>query len=303
MMQRFKIDKLLREPLLHFLVIGAGLFFLFNQVGDPEVGTDNRIVITQADLDRLAAIWLRRRGRPPTSQEREQQLDHYIRQEILYREALAMGLDKDDAVVRRRMAQKLEFIFEDIATPPESDDAKLQAYLKKHSEKFRRPARYTFSHIYLSVDKRGDKALDDAKLLLARLQQSAHKIDVSATGDALMLNHHYTDTSQPEVARLFGKRFSEKLNSIEPGQWTGPLDSPYGVHLVNVQQRTDTRLPKLVEIRDQVKREYIYDRQRDANEQFYKNLRKRYKVIVEQPLEELPKNAKLETRSQKAALQ
>ncbi len=303
MMQRFKIDKLLREPLLHFLVIGAGLFFLFNQVDNPEIGTDNRIVVTQANLDRLAAVWLRRMGRPPTSQEREQQLDHYIREQVLYREALAMGLDKDDAVVKRRMAQKLEFIFEDIATPPEPDDAQLQDYLKKHPEKFRRPARYTFSHIYLSVDKRGDKALDDAKLLLARLQHSTHKIDLPAAGDALMLDHHYTDTSQPEVSQLFGQQFSEKLNSIKSGLWTGPLDSAYGVHLVNLQQRTDTRLPKLVEIRDQVKREYIYDRQRDANEQFYKNLRKRYEVIVEQKPEEFPINAQLETRSQKAAFQ
>ncbi len=303
MMQRFKIDKLLREPLLHFLVIGAGLFFVFNQVGDLKVGTDNRIVITQTDLDRLDAVWLRRMGRPPTSQDRKLQLDHYIREQVLYREALAMGLDKDDAVVKKRMAQKLEFLFEDIATPPEPDDVQLQAYLEKHPEKFRRPARYTFSHVYLNTSKRGDKALDDAKLLLARLQQGAHKIDVSATGDALMLDHHYTDTSQPEVTRIFGEQFSEKLNRIEPGQWTGPIDSPYGVHLVNVQQRTDTRLPKLAEIRDQVKREYIFDWQRDANEQFYDNLRKRYEVIVEQPLEELPENAQLKTQSQKAALQ
>jgi hypothetical protein len=303
MMQRSKIHKLLREPLLHFLVIGAVLFFLFSQVGDPKVGTDNRIVITQADLDRLAAVWLRRMGRPPTSQDRKLQLDHYIREQVLYREALAMGLDKDDAVVKKRMAQKLEFLFEDIATPPEPDDAKLQAYLKKHSKKFRRPARYTFSQVYLNTSKRGDKALDDAKLLLARLQQSTHKIDVLATGDALMLDHHYTDTSQPEVTRIFGEQFSEKLNRIEPGQWTGPIDSPYGVHLVNVEQRTDTRLPKLAEIRDQVKREYIFDWQRDANEQFYENLRKRYEVIVEQPLEELPGNPQLETQSQKVAIQ
>ena len=303
MMQRFKIHKLLREPLLHFLVIGAGLFFVFNQVGDPKVGTDNRIVITQADLDRLAAIWLRRMGRPPTSQDKKLQLDHYIREQVLYREALAMGLDKDDAVVKKRMAQKLEFLFEDIATPPEPDDTKLQAYLKKYSKKFRRPARYTFSHVYLDTGKRGDKALDDAKLLLARLQQGAQKIDVSATGDALMLDHHYTDTSQPEVARLFGEQFSEKLNRIEPGQWTGPLNSPYGMHLVNVQQRTDSRLPKLAEIRDQVRREYIFYWQRDANEQFYDNLLKRYEVIVEQPLEELPENAQLETQSQKVAIQ
>lgn len=296
------LKKLLHEPLIHFLFIGIVLFALFGMVGEPESGKGNRLVVTQAYVDRLVKTFQKRWNRMPGQVEVNHLVEGFIREEILYREALAMGLDKDDAVVRRRMAQKIEFLFKDIATPPEPDDAQLQAYLKKHSEKFRRPARYTFSHVYLNADKRGAKVLDDAKQLLARLKQSAHKIDVSAAGDALMLDHHYTDFSQPEVARLFGQQFSEKLSDIGPGQWAGPVDSPYGVHLVNVQQRTDTRLPKLVEIRDQVKREYIYDRQRDANEQFYNNLRKRYEVIFEQPLEELPGNAQLETRSQEVAL-
>ena len=297
------LKKLLHEPLIHFLFIGIVLFALFGMVSEPESDRDNRLVVTQAHADRLTKTFQKRWGRPPGQTEVNHLVDGFIRQEILYREALAMGLDKDDAVVRRRMAQKLEFLFKDIATPPEPDDAQLQDYLKKHPEKFMRPPRYTFSHVYLNADKRGNKVFDDAKQLLARLHQEANKPDLSAAGDALMLDHHYTDTSQPEVARLFGQQFSEKLNTIESGQWIGPLDSAYGVHLVNLQQRTDTRLPTLAEIRDQVKREYIYDRQRDANEQFYNNLRKRYEVIVEQPLEELPKNAKLETRSQKAALQ
>jgi hypothetical protein len=297
------LKKLLHEPLIHFMLIGIVLFGLFSMVGEPESDKSNRLVVTQVHVDRLVKTYQKRWGRPPGQAEVKNMVDDFIRQEILYREALAMGLDKDDALVKRRMAQKLEFIFEDIATPPEPDDAQLQAYLKKHSEKFTQPARYTFSQVYWSVDKRGDKAIDDAKRLLARLQQSSHKVDVSAAGDALMLSHHHTDTSQPEVARLFGKPFSEKLNGIKPGQWTGPMDSAYGVHLVNVQQRTDTRLPELAEIRDQVKREYIFDWQRDANAQFYDTLRERYEIIVEQPLEEFPENVQLETQSRKVAVQ
>jgi parvulin-like peptidyl-prolyl isomerase len=297
------LKKLLHEPLIHFCFIGIVLFALFGMVGESESDRDNRLVVTQAHVDRLVKTFQKRWSRMPGQAEVKNLVEGFIRQEILYREALAIGLDKDDAVVRRRMAQKIDFMFKDIATPSEPDDAQLQDYLKKHPEKFTRPPRYTFSHVYLNADKRGDKVIDDAKQLLARLQQSANKPDLSTAGDALMLDHHYTDFSQPEVARLFGQQFSEKLNTIGPGQWTGPLDSAYGVHLVNVQQRTDTRLPTLVEIRDQVKREYIFDRQRDANEQFYNNLRKRYEVIVEQPLEELPGNAQPETRSQKAALQ
>jgi imidazoleglycerol phosphate dehydratase HisB len=296
------LKKLLHEPLIHFMLIGIILFALFSMVGEPESDKGNRLVVTQVHVERLVKTYQKRWGRPPGQAEVKNLVDGFIRQEILYREALAMGLDKDDAMVKRRMSQKLKFMFEDIAPPPEPDDAQLQTYLKKHSDKFRKPARYTFSQIYLSVDKRGDKALDDAKRLLARLQHNSHKIDVSVAGDALMLDHHYTDTSQLEVAQIFGKPFSEKLNDIEPGQWVGPMDSAYGVHLVNVQQRTDTRLPDLAEIRDRVKGEYLFDWQREANEQFYDALRNRYEVVVEQPLEELPENAQLETQSRKVAV-
>jgi len=295
--------KLLHEPLIHFVFIGIILFLLFSMVGEPESDKGYRLVVTQAHMERLVNTFQKRRNRTPVPTEVNHLIEGFIRQEILYREALALGLDKDDAVVKRRMARKLEFLIEDIAPPPEPDDAQLQAYLNKHPEKFRKPAHYTFSHIYLSVDKRGDKALDDAKRLLSRLKHSSHKIDVSVAGDALMLDHHYTDTSQPEVSRLFGKPFSEKLNGIEPGQWTGPMDSAYGVHLVNVQQRTDNRLLDLAEIRDRVKGEYLFDWQREANAQFYDNLRKRYEIIIEQPLEDLPEKAELENQSQKVALQ
>ena len=296
------LKKLLHEPLIHFVFLGIILFVLFDMVGEPESDKDNRLVVTQAHMERLVNTFQKRRNRTPVPTEVNHLIEGFIRQEILYREALALGLDKDDAVVKRRMARKLEFLIEDIAPPPEPDDAQLQAYLNKHPEKFRKPARYTFSHIYLSVDKRGDKALDDAKRLLSRLKHSSHKIDVSVAGDALMLDHHYTDTSQPEVSRLFGKPFSEKLNGIEPGQWVGPMDSAYGVHLVNVQQRTDIRLPDLAEIRDRVKGEYLFDWQREANAQFYDNLRERYEIILEQPLEELPAKAQLETQSRNDAV-
>ncbi len=296
------LKKLLHEPLIHFVFLGIILFVLFDMVGEPESDKDNRLVVTQAHMERLVNTFQKRRNRTPVPTEVNHLIEGFIRQEILYREALAMGLDKNDAMVKRRMAQKLEFIFEDTATPPEPDDAQLRGYLQKHSEKFTQPARYTFSQVYWSVDKRGDKALDDAKRLLSRLKHSSHKIDVSVAGDALMLDHHYTDTSQPEVSRLFGKPFSEKLNGIEPGQWVGPMDSAYGVHLVNVQQRTDIRLPDLAEIRDRVKGEYLFDWQREANAQFYDNLRERYEIILEQPLEELPAKAQLETQSRNDAV-
>ena len=171
-MKRFKIYKLLREPLLHFLVIGAGLFFLFNQVGDPEIGTDDRIVITQANLDRLATVWLRRMGRPPTSQEREQQLDHYIRQQVLYREALAMGLDQDDVIVSRRLAQKMEYLFSDLSVIPKPSEAELSSFLSENPAKFTVPAHISFSQLYLDPNRRGQEVYADAQKLLTQLHDT-----------------------------------------------------------------------------------------------------------------------------------
>jgi len=136
MMQRLTIHKLLREPLLHFLIIGAGLFFLFSQADDPDIGTDNRIVIMQADLERLADVWLRRTGRPPSAQDREQQLDQYIREQVLYSEALAMGLDKDDVIVRRRLSQKMEYLFNDLSLIAEPTETELNAFLTENFLKF-----------------------------------------------------------------------------------------------------------------------------------------------------------------------
>jgi len=275
------LKKLIKEPLIHFLFIGVVLFALFGIVGEPETGLSNRIEVMQADVDRLVATWQRRWNRPPTPSELNNLVESYVREEILYREAVAMGLEKDDSVVRRRMAQKVEFLFKDISTPPEPADADLQAYLDKNPGKFTRPARYTFSHIYLSVDKRGDKAMKDAQQLLSQLQNNPNQKDPTQYSDMFMFDYHYADISDYEITRIFGEQFTKQLAELNTGEWQGPVDSGYGIHLVQVQQRIDPVLPLLVEIRDRVKTEYVAELQRDANQKFYQSLRERYEVVVE----------------------
>ena len=282
MTQGFQIHKLLREPLLHFLIIGAGLFVLFNQVGDPEVGANNRIVITQTDLDRLAAVWLRRMGRPPTSQEREQQLDHFIREQVLYREALAMGLDQNDVIVRRRLAQKMEYLFNDLSLIPEPTEAELSSFLSENPEKFTVPASISFSQIYLDPTRRGQKVREDAKKLLTRLHaQKGITGDVTSKGDRSLLPYDYSEERENELANLFGKSFAAQLFALPMGSWQGPLTSEYGVHVVYVKSRREARLPPLDDIRARVSSEWRSVKERRANEIFYESLRQRYEIVLD----------------------
>ncbi len=280
MMRRFKISQLLREPLLHFLVIGAGLFFLFNQVGDPEIGTDNRIVITQVDLDRLAAVWLRSTGRPPTSQEREQQLEYYIREQVLYREAMAMGLDQDDVFVRRRLAQKMEYLFNDLRVIPKPTEAELRSFLSENPAKFTVPATISFRQIYLDPNSRGQGVYEDTKKLLTQLHDPEGVTDVLSKGDRSLLPYDYFEKRENELASLFGESFAVQLFALQVGSWQGPLTSAYGVHVVYVKSRSEAWLPTLAEIRERVSSVWRAVKEREANETFYQSLRQRYKIVI-----------------------
>jgi hypothetical protein len=163
----------LHDPLLHFLLIGAVIFALFYQVADPEQIAENRIVISSADIDRMVTLYERKMQRLPTQQELQGLVDAEIREQILYREALAMGLDEDDTIVRRRMAQKVEFMFNDLIDTADPADAELQQFLDENPEKFRESARTSFIHVYLNADKRGDSIETDAGQLLAcRIEQN-----------------------------------------------------------------------------------------------------------------------------------
>jgi len=281
MMQKFNIYTLLREPLLHFLLIGAGLFFLFNQVGETDIVTDNRIVITQADLDRLADVWLRRTGRPPRSQERERQLDHFIREEVLYREALAMGLDKDDVIVRRRLSQKMEYLFNDLSATAEPTETELNTFLTDNVSKFTVPAKISFRHIYLDPNSRGQEVYKDAEKLLAQLHDPAGVTDVASKGDRSLLPYDYSEEREKQLAGLFGESFATQLFALPAGSWQGPITSAYGVHLVYVKSHIKSRLPQLTEIRERVSGEWQAEKQRRSNEVFYQSLRQRYEIVLD----------------------
>ncbi len=275
--------KLLREPLIHFLALGAALFLLYKIVAAPVGDRSDRIVVTSGHIERLVEGWARTWQRPPTRKELEGLIEDHIREEILYREALAMGLDRDDTIIRRRLRQKMEFLIEDLDAQANPSDEELQAFLDKNPDAFRVAPRVTFSHIYLNRDRRGESATRDAKHLLARLEAADGRLDAAALGDPLLLPHDYESLPEDEVAKLFGREFAARLTELPADRWTGPVESGYGLHLVLVRERTEGRVPKLTEVRDAVRREWLAVRRHEANEALHQRLRVRYTVIVERP--------------------
>lgn len=276
-----RVHLVLREPLLHFLLLGLGLFLLHSWVAPPGSDGGERIVITRGRIAQLSASFALMNQRAPSPEELNGLIDDAIREEVLYREAKTLGLDQDDTIVRRRLRQKLEFVSEDLAPVPEPTDAQLQAYLLAHPDKFRLEARYTFMQVYFDPKRHSQQLDADLKRTLSALQDGGVNADVTDAGDALLLEHHFDAITSSELKRLFGANFEVALQGLPTGRWIGPVPSGYGVHLVFVSRRDDGTGAALDRVRDDVRREWLYDKREDANERYYTDLRKRFEVTVE----------------------
>lgn len=275
-----------REPLVHFLAIGAFLFAIYLWLNDPnQSSTSARIEVSANDIELLQARWMKQWQRPPTERELEVLTEAHIREEVLYREALALGLDNDDTIVRRRMAQKMEFLVADVAVPTEPDEAELRAYFKANQERYREPVKLSFTHIYFNPDRRGSGTQTDAEAELDRLQAAKQPPRRAGDlGDRFMLAHEYVKKGAPEIARDFGATFAQRLVELEPGAWQGPVASGYGLHLVYISDRAESRLPDFATVRERVKNDFLIDKRRQVNELAYRRLRERYEIVIA-PLE------------------
>jgi hypothetical protein len=279
------VKKFFREPLVHFLLIGAGLFLLFGWRSGPAAlppgqsgPQSSKIVVTPGDIDQMVTTFTRTWQRPPTEEEVKGLFEDFVRNEIYYREALAMGLDRDDGVIRRRMRQKMEFIFEDIAAQTEPTDEELLAYMKKHPDSYRADPQIAFRHVYVNAAKRGKNAGTDALEILAKLNAGA---DPDVVGDPLLLASEVPLSPLWDISKQFGELFSRKLLELKPATWTGPVQSGFGLHLVFVRKRVGGRLSDLKEVREMVKRDWTFDRQKEVKDAAYAKIRERYVVIVE----------------------
>ena len=277
--------KLLREPLVHFLFIGAAIYLLYGVFAEPAPEADDKtIVVSAGEVEWMQTAWQKRWNRLPTAAELDGLIQQYIRESVLYREALTMGLNRHDSVIRRRLAQKLEFLAKDLValTPPTEEE--LQAYFAEHKARYQAPARYTFTQVFLDPDKRGDATLSDAERIKAALiAQGEPKQSAGALGDSLMLQDYYPEKDQAEIQKQFGSGFAESLVALTPGQWHGPVLSGYGVHLVYVSAVAQPPAPDFATVRERVTQDWTTARSEALNEQFYANLREQYTVVIEAP--------------------
>ena len=275
------LKRILKEPLLHFVLLGALIFAAYGLVSKRSSVEPGEIVITQGLIEHLATGFARTWQRPPTENELAGLVRDRLREEVYYREAIALGLDRDDTIIRRRLRQKMEFVSDDIAARTQPTDAELNAYLQAHPDAFHVAQLFTFSQVYLNPQKHGENLARDVAQLLAQLDQAGGNADTSALGDSFLLEHEFAAVSTGDIAKQFGDAFAAELSSLSPGRWHGPIGSGYGAHLVFIRARTERRIPALAEIRDAVLREWENARRLEANEKFYQELLGRYTVTIE----------------------
>ena len=277
--------KILREPLLHFFLIGAAIYGAYAFYGAPDqaaMDDDRRIVVDEERVEGFIASWQARMYRPPTQEELNGLIERYIRESIYYQEAVAMGLDQDDPVTRRRMAQKLEFLTKDVAALNQPADGELERFFEENADRYKSPDLITFTHIFLDPDKRGDATLDDANKLLADLQASGASSTATAEkGDLSMLPNDFFRQPELQVSKSFGSGFAASVMTLEPGRWHGPVLSGYGTHLVYVFELEDAPVPAFEQVKDRVLQDWQDRQQEIVDEEFYKALKRKYEIVVE----------------------
>lgn len=277
------LRSLLREPLVHFILLGAALFALDGGLRPPAMpAAGAHILVSEALVQSLKRNFERTWQRPPTREELDGLVESHIREEVLVREALALGLDRDDAVIRKRLQQKLEFVSEAAGALAAPTEAQLEAYLKANPQAFSIPPRATFMQVYLDPAKRKGALQADAVRLLETLNRADGSRQVAHAGDRLMLlEPRYENMAQHEVASQFGAEFADALLKQPPGRWVGPMTSGYGLHLVKLEALQPGGTPGLADVRPRVEREWLNAQREDAARATYARLRDKYTITVQ----------------------
>ena len=269
-----QVRRILREPLLHFLLLGLALFAYYGRVAPDDDGK-RRIVVTQAEVDLLSTQFQGTWNRPPSPVELNGLVDSYVRDEILYREGVALGLDRDDAVIKRRVRQKLDVLFEESVAQRPATDADLQAYLDAHPATFHKPAVVSFDQVYFGSDAAAPQRLERARAALAR------GADPATLGQATLLPARQDALPLDFIARDFGEEFAGQLAKAPVGEWSGPVTSGFGTHLVRVSAIEPAQSPALADVREAVAREWENERRQQAHAAALAKLREQYRVEIQ----------------------
>ena len=284
----------LREPLLHFVVLGIALFAAYGYLhrGANGVEPSKQITLTLDDLRQLDTYFESQWHRQPTPEEFTHMVENKVQEEVLYREALALGLDKEDTIVKRRMAQKMQFLAEDVAAAHEPTTDELQSWYAKNGDRFAVPGRVSFRHLYFSPDRRGPRARDDAAKAAERLAGEPEDSKLAASlADPFMFQDYYGDRTAEQLAREFGPPFAQAVARLAPGSWQGPIESGYGWHLVFVDTAVPGRTPAFEEVEPDVKTAWLGEQKERAWREAYEVMRAKYTVLLPAPPDREPASA------------
>ena len=273
--------KFIKEPLFQFVILGTALFAVYAMTSDRLATNESATIrLTSTDVELLSATFERQWQRPPIGAELENLIKARVREEVLYREALAVGLDTNDMVVRRRMVQKMEMLSQDLALLADPTDTELQSFFDERKEEYRIPPEVSFSHIYFNADNRGDAVEVDALEILADLRaQDPPPARAPDRGDRFMLGYDFRDAPPSQVARSFGRQFADAIVGFDPG-WQGPVASGYGLHLVYIERRVDGRIPNWTEVRDRLVMDFNRTRTDRSKDALYEGLLSKYDVEI-----------------------
>lgn len=274
--------RLLKDPLVHFLAIGVALFAISAWRGDGIRGSRERIVVTAEQVAQARAAATALRGREPSPAELAELIEPIVREEVLYREAVALRLGENDDEVRRRLVEKMSYLTQDLADPEPSSPGELRAFYDASPELFSIPVLVSFDQVFFNPSSHGDSLQSDARKGLEALLGGAAPADV---GDRTPLRESYDDAPREQVSVLFGEDLAQAVFTLPPGGWSGPYASDFGLHLVRLRGRTPARLPPYEEIADRVAEAFAAQRRQEANEDAYRELRSHYDVVIEAPLE------------------
>jgi len=299
------MKRLLREPLVHFLLLGAVLFgvYSYTERGHGGVEQSKLIRLTIEDLSQMVLVFQSQWRRGPTPEELQQLVEDKVREEVLYREALTLGLDKDDTIVKRRMAQKMQFLAEDVAAAREPTREELGAWFEANRDHFALPPRISFRHLYFSPDRRGERTRDDATAALTKLAGQPEDSNLATSlADAFMFQEYYRDRAPEFLGKEFGPNFALAVANLAPGSWQGPLESGYGWHLVFVDTLIPGRGPAFEEVEADVKMAWLAEQKAQAWQKAYQDMRAKYMVLLPAPAQNASPNGDTPHRKQNPTL-
>ena len=275
------MNRLLREPFLHFLILGALIFLFYEFTGSPEEAADSLIEVTADDIQLLREQWLKQHGEEANAETLKELVDSLVYQEVMAREALRLGLDLNDTIIRRRLVQKMEFLSANHSRLEIPDEKALLSFFNEHSERYAIAEKRSFSHIYFSRDRRGKDLLEDAGTLLGELQRTGQEERSAGQGDNFILQYNYKLRSMSQVSRIFGEDFAGNLFSLPTGGWSGPILSEYGAHLVWIQDIEPAHTPGLETIKTKIYQDLVQENLEQLKEQTYQSMRERYQVNID----------------------